>query len=52
MNRKRLIRKKVKFNGYELIALYNPGANTSYISHRVIKRINIEIEEIKELYRL
>jgi len=51
-NRKRLIRKTVKFNGHELLALYDPGANASYISHEVAKKLNIETENVKTPYQL
>src|SRR5215213_10085331 len=51
-NRKRLIRKTVKFNGHELLALYDPGANASYISYEIAKKLDIETKNVKTSYQL
>jgi hypothetical protein len=51
-NRKRLIRKKVRFNGHELIAFYDPGANTSYMSYKTAAKYNIETEKLETPYQL
>ena len=51
-NRKRLIRKTIKFNEHELLALYDSGANASYISHEIAKKLNIETKNVKTSYQL
>src|SRR5947209_19847556 len=50
--RKRLIRKTVIYNEHELRALYDPGANTSHISHKTAEKLKLKLEDIEKPYRL
>jgi len=50
LKRKRLIRKTVIYNGQQIVALYDPEANASYILYKIAKRLKLEIENLKISY--
>ena len=52
LKRKRLIRKTVIYNGQQIVALYDPGANASYISYKIAKRLKLETENLETPYQL
>ena len=50
LKRKRLIRKTIIYNEQQIVALYDPEANASYISYKTAKRLKLETENLKTLY--